>query len=62
VLGVSTDKPTHIIDGPDVKTTWCGIKLKDQKSVPFISAAFVDDHVKGYGMVVCPECDKKGRK
>jgi hypothetical protein len=49
---------THIHDG-DSKTTLCGIKMKSKESLPLVNARFVQRHVDGYGMSVCPECAER---
>lgn len=37
---------------PGDKRSLCGVK----KPLPVVWAPFVDAHVKGWGMVVCPAC------
>ena len=49
--------PTHIVDvagGP----TRCGLKKDDR--FPVVYAPFVQAHIDGHGMTVCPECRKGG--
>lgn len=49
-----TDPPTHIRDTADSKLTRCG--LKKPHDLPFVLAGFVQVHIDGHAMVVCPAC------
>lgn len=50
--GSATDfGPAHIVDG-DVRRSLCGLK----NPMPIVAVQWVDAHVDGWGMVVCPEC------
>jgi hypothetical protein len=49
---MSDDIPTHVIANPGDKRSLCGVK----KPLPRVWVRFVDAHVEGHGMVVCPEC------
>lgn len=48
-----SSQPTHIVAAPGDKRSLCGIK----DSLPRVWAAFVQAHIDGRNMLVCPECD-----
>jgi hypothetical protein len=43
---------THIVANGGDKRSLCGVK----DPVPVVGAKFVQAHVEGWGMEVCPEC------
>jgi hypothetical protein len=60
VLGMAGKEalPTHIVDEPGAKVTRCG--RTRPRDLPRVWAPFVQAHVDGWGMIVCPECAEKG--
>lgn len=46
--------PTHVVADLDAAHVLCGAKRKDV--LPLVMAPFVEMHVQGWGMVVCPGC------
>ena len=46
--------PTHVLADVDDSRVLCGLKRKDV--LPLVLAPFVERHVIGWGMVVCPGC------
>lgn len=47
-----TDPPAHVVARADDRRSLCGVK----NPLPVVLARFVEAHVKGHGMVVCPAC------
>ena len=50
--------PAHVVADGDAKRTLCGLKVWDgQKGLaPIVGARFVQQHIDGHGLVVCPTC------
>lgn len=53
-------RPTHIIDTPGAKHTRCGKVALHRDGLPHVWAPFVQAHINGYGMTVCPDCAAGG--
>lgn len=49
-----SDAPSHVIAHPGDTHSLCGVK----NPLPVVAAKFVEAHVNGWGMVVCPACDE----
>jgi hypothetical protein len=56
---LSDSRPTHVHDR-DATTTRCGVKMNSKDRFPYVGTEHVATHVKGYGMVVCPQCAEVG--
>lgn len=50
---------THVIDSANAAATRCGIERKTDEALPLVLARWMSRHA-GYGMEVCPTCDKEG--
>jgi hypothetical protein len=48
--------PTHIVDDAFDRRSRCG----EKDPLPVVLAKFVQAHIDGWGMPVCPECAKGG--
>lgn len=48
-------EPTHVVERVGDPRSMCGVK----DPLPVIWAPFVQRHVDGYGMVLCPACAEK---
>jgi len=49
------ERPCHVLAHYADRHSLCGVK----DPLPLILAKFVQDHVEGHGMVVCPACAEK---
>lgn len=54
----SFDQPTHIIDEPGDRHARCG--MKDPS--PVVWAPYVQAHVDGWAMTVCPDCTEASKR
>lgn len=46
--------PTHVAQVPYTGRSLCGIK----DVLPIVAPQWVQAHVDGHGMAVCPDCDR----
>lgn len=50
-------RPTHVVRLGDPRTL-CGIRVNTADALPFVGEPFVERHIAGHGLTVCPACDE----